>query len=148
MLPEEQLLAASDEEIIQLIFVDGFSTKDTVTDLSGRGVGLAALKHEVTKLGGYPRVETVLGQGTTFYLYLPLENEEVWTLPVSDLLVPLLETAQDFLSKQIGLETEPADQTAIIRQNSLELNRKTALLPIRGAIECYFVLSIDDEVLR
>ena len=148
LLPEEQLQAASDEEIIQLIFVDGFSTKDNVTDISGRGLGLAALKHEVTKLGGYPRVETVLGQGTTFYLYLPLENEEVWTLPVSDLLVPLLETAQDFLSEQIGLEVEPADQTAIIRQNSLELNRKTALLAIRGAIECYFVLSVNDEVLR
>jgi len=148
LLPEEQLLAASDEEIIQLIFVEGFSTKDAVTDVSGRGVGLAALKHELTKLGGYPRVETVLGQSTIFNLYLPLENEEVWTLPVSDLLAPLLETAQDFLAKQIGLEAEPADQTAIIRQNSLELNRKTALLPIRGAIECYFVLSVDDEVLR
>ncbi|MDP4128008.1 MAG: [Fe-Fe] hydrogenase large subunit C-terminal domain-containing protein, partial [Bacillota bacterium] len=148
LLPEEQLQAASDEEIIQLIFVDGFSTKETVTDVSGRGIGLAALKHELTRLGGYPRVETVLGQGTTFYLYLPLENEEVWTLPVNDLLVPLLETAQHFLAEQIGLETEPADETAIIRQNSLELNRKTALLAIRGAIECYFVLSVDDEVLR
>jgi len=148
LLPEEQLLAASDEEIIQLVFVDGFSTKETVTDISGRGVGLAALKHEVTKLGGYPRVETVLGEGTTVYLYLPLENEDVWTLPVSDLLVPLLETTQGFLSEQIGLEVEPVDQTAIVRQNSLELNRKTALLAIRGAIECYFVLSVDDEVLR
>ncbi|MBC2723218.1 MAG: chemotaxis protein CheX, partial [Desulfosporosinus sp.] len=135
-------------EIIQLVFVDGFSTKETVTDISGRGVGLAALKHEVTKLGGYPRVETVLGEGTTVYLYLPLENEDVWTLPVSDLLVPLLETTQGFLSEQIGLEVEPVDQTAIVRQNSLELNRKTALLAIRGAIECYFVLSVDDEVLR
>lgn len=148
LLPEEQILAASNEDIIQLIFVDGFSTKDSVTDVSGRGVGLAALKHELTKLGGYPRVETVLGQGTIFHLYLPLENEDVWTLPVSDLLVPLLETAQNFLAKQIGLEVEPADQTAIIRQNSLQLNRKTALLPIKGAIECYFVLSVDDEVLR
>jgi len=59
LLPEEQLHGASDNEIMQLIFVDGFSTKEIVTEISGRGVGLAALKHELTKLGGYPRVETI-----------------------------------------------------------------------------------------
>ncbi|MFZ5945976.1 MAG: [Fe-Fe] hydrogenase large subunit C-terminal domain-containing protein [Bacillota bacterium] len=148
LLPEEQLSNASDEEILQLIFVDGFSTNDNVSEVSGRGVGLAALKNELTNLGGYPRVETVLGQGTTFYLYLPLETEEVWTIPVSDLLGPLLKTARSFLSEQIGLESTPADDTAIIQPKSLELNKKTVLLDIRGAIECYFVLSVDDEVLR
>lgn len=148
LLPEEQLQGASDKEIMQLIFVDGFSTKDSVTDVSGRGVGLAALQHELSKLRGYPRVETVLGQGTTFYLHLPLENEEVWTVPVSDLLEPLLETARHFLAKQIGLEPEPIDQTSIIRPDFLELYKKTVMLAIRGAIECYFVLSVDDEVLR
>lgn len=148
LLPDEQLLTASDEEIIQLIFVDGFSTKDNITDISGRGVGLAALKHELTRMGGYPRVETVLGQGTTFYLYLPLETDEIWTVPVSDLLSPLLETARHFLTEEIGLEAESADQSASIRPNSLELNKKTVLLGIKGAIECYFVLSVDDEVLR
>lgn len=148
LLPEEQLQDASDEEVIQLIFVDGFSTKDNITDVSGRGVGLAVLKNELTKLGGYSRVKTVLGQGTTFYLYLPLQTEEVWTVPVSDLLSPLLETARSFLSEQIGLESRPTDETAIIQPESLELNKKTVLLGIRGAIECYFVLSVDDEVLR
>ena len=148
LLPEEQLQDASDEEILQLIFVDGFSTKENVTEVSGRGVGLAVLKNELTKLGGYSKVETVLGQGTTFYLYLPLETEEIWTVPVSDLLAPLLETARSFLSEQIGLESRPADKTAIIQPNSIELNKKTVLLGIRGAIECYFVLSVDDDVLR
>jgi len=148
LLPEEQLQGAGDDEVMQLIFADGFSTKDSVTDVSGRGVGLAALHHELTKLGGYPRVETVLGQGTTFYLYLPLENERAWAVPVSDLLEPLLETARHFLAEQMGLESEPTDQTSIIRPDSLELYNKTVLLAIRGAIECYFVLSVDDEVLR
>ncbi|MTI84854.1 MAG: hypothetical protein FH756_13390 [Firmicutes bacterium] len=148
VLPEEQLQGASDDEVMQLIFVDGFSTKESITDVSGRGVGLAALSHELTKLGGYPRVETVLGQGTTFYLHLPLENEEAWSVPVSDLLEPLLETAKHFLNEQMGLEAEPVDQTSVIRPDSLELYKKTALLAIRGAIECYFVLSVDDEVLR
>lgn len=148
LLPEELIHNASEEEILQLIFVDGFSTNTTVTEVSGRGVGLAALKSELTKLGGYPRVESVLGQGTTFYLYVPLETDEVWTVPVSDLLSPLLETARSFLSEQIGLESQSTDETAIIQMKALELNKKTVMLGIRGAIECYFVLSVDDEVLR
>lgn len=148
LLPEEQLQDASDNEIIELIFIDGFSTKDNVTDVSGRGVGLATIKNELTRLGGYPEVKTVLGQGTTFYLYIPLDTEEVWTVPVSDLLGPLLETARSFLSEQIGLESNPTDDTAIIQPKSLELNKKTVLLAIRGAVQCYFVLSVDDEVLR
>lgn len=148
LLPEEQLQGVSDNEIMQLVFVDGFSTADSVTDLSGRGVGLAALKHELIEMGGYPRVETVLGQGTTFYLYLPLETEQVWAVPVTDLLEPLLDTARNFLAEQVGLEVEPFNQTSIIQSNSLELNKKTVLLSIRGAIECYFVLSVNDQVLR
>lgn len=148
LLPEEQIMAAGDAELIDLVFVDGFSTKENVTDISGRGVGLAALKTELVKLGGYPRVETVLGQGTTFYLYLPLETGQAWTVPVGDLLEPLQETAKHFLAEQIGLDAEPADQENIIKLKSLELNRKTVLLAIRGVVECYFVLSVDDEVLR
>lgn len=58
--------------LLDLIFVPGFSTKSSVSALSGRGVGLDVVRTSVERMGGQIRVETTLGQGTTFMLSLPL----------------------------------------------------------------------------
>ncbi len=62
----------SDEELLRIISHAGFSTKDTVTDLSGRGVGIDAVYHRVRALGGSVDIRTVPGAGTTVTLRLPL----------------------------------------------------------------------------
>jgi ABC-type transport system substrate-binding protein/signal transduction histidine kinase len=56
---------------IDLLFQDGVSTSETVTETSGRGVGMAAVKAAVVAAGGSVRVETELGAGTTFTLRFP-----------------------------------------------------------------------------
>lgn len=61
----------SDLEVIQRIFEPGFSTAQVVSDLAGRGVGLDAVRDEVTALGGRVWVESVSGKGTTFTLQFP-----------------------------------------------------------------------------
>jgi two-component system chemotaxis sensor kinase CheA len=61
----------SDEEIIQVIFDDRFSSRDQVSEISGRGVGLAALKNSALNLGGQAWVQTVLGQSTKFVVEVP-----------------------------------------------------------------------------
>ncbi len=58
--------------LLDLIFVPGFSTKSSVSALSGRGVGLDVVRTSVERMGGQIRVETTLGQGSTFMLSLPL----------------------------------------------------------------------------
>ena len=60
------------EELLGMIFVPGFSTADTVTQLSGRGVGMDVVKSEIESLGGRVEVSSVQGEGTTFTLHLPL----------------------------------------------------------------------------
>lgn len=60
------------ENPLLLIFEDAFSTKESVTELSGRGVGLSALKAELEKLGGHIEVQSEIGKGTTFRLFLPI----------------------------------------------------------------------------
>ena len=59
-------------ELYALLFEDGFSTKNEVTTTSGRGVGLAAVRAEVQKLGGSIEVRSKLGKGTTFEIVIPL----------------------------------------------------------------------------
>jgi two-component system chemotaxis sensor kinase CheA len=64
--------ALTDREAIQLIFTEGFSTARTITDVSGRGVGLDVVVHSVEQLNGLIEAETILGAGTKFTLQLPL----------------------------------------------------------------------------
>ena len=61
-----------DEELLRLISRAGFSTADTVTDLSGRGVGIDAVYNRVRSLGGSVDIRTAPGEGTTVTLRLPL----------------------------------------------------------------------------
>ncbi len=64
--------AISDEEVIQLIFHPGFSTKEEVSEVSGRGVGMDVVKTNIEKLSGSIRVDTELGSGSVFRIALPL----------------------------------------------------------------------------
>ncbi len=67
----EKTKGLSDHEIIQLIFEDGFSSKDEVSDFSGRGVGMSAIKYEAEAIGGKVWVDSTLGKGTTLTLEIP-----------------------------------------------------------------------------
>jgi two-component system chemotaxis sensor kinase CheA len=62
----------SEQEWIQLIFLPGFSTAPTVSDISGRGVGMDIVRNHIEKLNGFIDVETRLGEGTRFTIKLPL----------------------------------------------------------------------------
>ncbi|GEO24830.1 chemotaxis protein CheA [Alicyclobacillus acidoterrestris] len=64
--------AMSDAQVYDLLFASGFSTAATVSDISGRGVGLDAVRGKVESLGGTIRIESVPGQGSTFLIELPL----------------------------------------------------------------------------
>jgi chemosensory pili system protein ChpA (sensor histidine kinase/response regulator) len=70
-LDAELLAAASEDELLSLIFEPGFSTADQVTDLSGRGVGMDVVRNNLTSIRGDIRVDTTPGRGTTFTLTVP-----------------------------------------------------------------------------
>ena len=62
----------SDNEILRLILLPGFSTADKVSELSGRGVGMDVVKTGIEKLGGIIDLESAVGEGTGIHLRLPL----------------------------------------------------------------------------
>jgi len=66
------LAAMSDDETIKLIFRPGFSTAETVTDLSGRGVGMDVVQNNLKRIGGSIDISSVNGLGTTLRIKLPL----------------------------------------------------------------------------
>jgi two-component system chemotaxis sensor kinase CheA len=59
-------------EVLQFLFAPGFSTRTEVTEVSGRGIGLSAVREETERLGGQIEVQSKLNSGTTFEIILPL----------------------------------------------------------------------------
>ncbi|TGL51952.1 chemotaxis protein CheA [Leptospira meyeri] len=62
----------SDQEVYNLIFVPGLSTAETITDISGRGVGMDIVRQNIEKMGGKIEIHSRLQKGTTFILRIPL----------------------------------------------------------------------------
>lgn len=71
----EGIAKASKQELLDLIFIDEFSTKEIVNELSGRGVGLSAAKSEIEKLNGRIELHTAENKGTEFRFYIPYYEE-------------------------------------------------------------------------
>jgi chemosensory pili system protein ChpA (sensor histidine kinase/response regulator) len=91
---------ATDAQVIECIFLPGFTTATRVTALSGRGIGMDVVRSEIAALGGRVEVATERGRGTTFLLYLPLTlavaqavlvraGGRLWALPA-----PMVEQVQ------------------------------------------------------
>lgn len=72
LLTEEQASSLSDDDAIQFIFRSGFSTKEEVSEVSGRGVGMDAVKAAMEQIGGTIDLHSQIGAGTTVTLRLPL----------------------------------------------------------------------------
>ena len=71
-MSKEAANALSANEVLELAFLPGLSTRETATDVSGRGVGLDAVQRAVEALGGAIRIRSARGKGATFSLELPL----------------------------------------------------------------------------
>ena len=78
----EQAEVMTDKEVIDLLFQPSFSTAKQVTDVSGRGVGLDVVKTKIESLGGDIEVKTMLGEGSTFIIRLPLTLAIIQSLMV------------------------------------------------------------------
>jgi len=71
LMTPEAAASATKDDLVSLLFEPGFSTAETITDISGRGVGLDVVKKTVASLKGTIKIETEVGRGTKFELVLP-----------------------------------------------------------------------------
>ncbi|HMA15687.1 MAG TPA: chemotaxis protein CheA [Kiloniellaceae bacterium] len=97
---------ATDTQVWDLVFAPGFSTMDTATDLSGRGVGMDVVKKNIAALGGQVEIRSRAGQGATVAIRLPLTmaivdgmsvavGGEVFIVPLGMVVESLLPTPAD-----------------------------------------------------
>ncbi len=72
LITEDDAARLSEREMVNLIFLPGFSTAEKITNVSGRGVGMDVVKTNIEKTGGSVDVHSVAGQGTTLKIKIPL----------------------------------------------------------------------------
>jgi len=111
LLSSAEAQRMSDEEALRLIFKNGFSTAEQVTDISGRGVGMDAVKTVIESMNGTVEIKTSQGEGTRFYVRLPLTLAiikallvevagEIYAIPIESIRENLYVAPQDIKTIQ------------------------------------------------
>lgn len=105
----------SDAEAAQLIFSAGFSTATTVTELSGRGIGMDVVRSEVNALGGRIETSTESGHGSTFKLVLPLTTAvtQVVMLRMGELVIGVPANLVEVVRRVPQADLEKAYQSQV-----------------------------------
>ena len=96
----------SEPELVNLIFLPGFSTAEKVTDVSGRGVGMDVVRTNINKINGSVDIRTAMGAGSTFVIRLPLTiaiiqalmvtiGAEVYAIPLQSVVETVKITRED-----------------------------------------------------
>lgn len=142
LISQSDLEKLSEEEKLKLIFQPGFSTKETVTAVSGRGFGLDAVRTNLEQLKGQVNVKTNLNQGTVFLLRLPLTlmserglmiraSSHLFAIPISDIERVLTLNANQILrleaSQAIQLDEHPIPLRSLA--DVLKLEKQEPALP-------------------
>ncbi|EPG5381440.1 MULTISPECIES: chemotaxis protein CheA [Stenotrophomonas] len=94
LIDPEAAARLSSEECLHLVFLPGFSTKQQVTDISGRGVGMDVVQSRIRELSGQIQIQSELGRGSRFLIRVPLTlailptllvqaGEDVYALPLA-----------------------------------------------------------------
>jgi two-component system chemotaxis sensor kinase CheA len=118
----------SDREVFNLIFEPGFSTAAEVTDVSGRGVGMDVVMKQIQKLRGHVEIQSVPGQGTSFFLRLPLTLAMIDGLVVgvgSERYVVPIFSVREMLrpSAEMVFTVEGRQEMALVRNSLLPVVR-------------------------
>lgn len=152
-----------DKQSLNLIFLPGFSTKDEISNISGRGVGMDVVKTNIQRMNGRIEVNSIVGEGTTFTISLPL------TLAILPVLVVRVGTQPfavplSLVREIIPIQTEQVQQisgraTMVVREEVLPIRSLASLIgwpetaiPAFGVLmqsgDTSFILAIDGFVGR
>ena len=122
ILTAEEAQTITDEEALKLVFLPGFSLAARVTDLSGRGVGMDAVKTKVESLGGQFDVSSKLGVGTRVFVRLPL------TLAI--VLALLVKVGAEVYAMPL----ENVEETILVKKDNTRTLNGTPVTLLRGEV--------------
>jgi two-component system, chemotaxis family, sensor kinase CheA len=130
--------AMSDDEVWQLIFAPGFSTAESVTEVSGRGVGMDVVLKNVQSIGGRVQISSQAGRGSCVSISLPLTLAILNGLSVAvgdeKFIIPLNSIIESLQPKPEQLKSVNGRQVVAVRGDYLPILRLHELFDIRAAV--------------
>jgi two-component system chemotaxis sensor kinase CheA len=163
LIDAEAANGLDDRQSLQLLFMPGFSTKDQISNISGRGVGMDVVKTNITKLNGKLDIESVPGQGMTITISLPLTLAILPVLVVrlnnQSFAVPLSMVREIIPIRPSEVQTVSSRATMVVREEILPIRSLATLIgwenrevPRYGVLlhvaEHTFILAVDGFVGR
>ena len=134
LLSAESARAIGDSAILAYIFRSGVSTSPIVTNISGRGLGMAIVRETVERLGGDVTLETQVGKGTTFRLVLPLTVSTLRGLMVRSgdqrFMIPLTFVESVASAKRDSVQTVENEATVLLGGRTLSFVRLREVLEL------------------
>ena len=122
LIRPEEAASMDDSQAVQLVFIPGFSTAETVSDLSGRGVGMDAVHSAVGKVNGTLGLESQKGKGTKLRISLPL------SMAVTKIM--LVESDKQLF----GIPMEHVSETVRISRQDIKSIKKSPATVLRGQV--------------
>lgn len=125
LIGEVESREMSRQEVIDLIFVPGFSTKDTATEVSGRGVGMDVVKTNIARLSGLIDVDTAPGRGSKFAITLPVTLAIIQALVIQTakqtFCIPLNSVLESIMVSEADIETVEGHEVVSLRGKTLPI---------------------------
>lgn len=138
-ISDERIRALSDRELISFIFNSGISTSPIITELSGRGLGLAIVREKVEKLGGNITLETTPDVGTKFRIILPLTIATFRGVLISagdqEFVLPTMYVERVMRIKPTALKMVENREVVVINGLPVSLVRMSSVLGLKAMDE-------------
>lgn len=129
----------SRDDIYGLVFMPGFSTRDQVTDLSGRGVGMDVVKNNIAALSGVIEIDSEYGRGTLMTITLPITLAIIKALIVRvsgrNYAIPINSVLETLMIDSTMIRTMERREVIELRQSTLPLLRLTEVFHLTGEEE-------------
>ncbi|MGY3315392.1 two-component system chemotaxis sensor kinase CheA [Peribacillus simplex] len=122
ILTKETAATLTDKQIYELIFASGFSTSETISDVSGRGVGLDVVKNTIESLGGSVTIDSRENEGSIFLIQLPL------TLSIISVMLVAIQ------NEKYAIPLSSIIETAIIKKEDIMNAHNQQVIDFRGKV--------------
>lgn len=146
IISADEAATMSDDEAARLIFVSGFSTAETIDDISGRGVGMDVVKTNVERLGGSVDVSFKEGEGTKFILMMPLTMAIVQLFLLKEgnhiYSIPLSYVDETIRIKASDIEFIKGKRVYMLRHQPVPILNLSDVLEMKGVNEVEDIFSI------
>ena len=154
-LTKEDIDSMTDEAIMNIIFWPGFTTGDSITSISGRGIGLDVVKTKISQLNGKVKVISEFGKGSCVHIEIPvtLTTLRVFLVKISEQVfaIPIQVITTFILKNQNEIKTNNGVRSIVYNGNIIPLYYLSDILKLepvpRGEKETILIIESDDKTI-